>query len=263
MPIKNLTEEVRLPRLGRIRLGTKRPDGKPQREDHFVLPRDHALYGQLVARFGEEPRELRVVIPLEDEEKWAEQYYRAYSQTRGLICKGDGETATQMQDVKTGELVNRDTGTIVMEEVPCAGRDCEHYRTKTCKETLNLRFMLPDIPGLGVWEIDTHSVNNILNINSSAKIIRSAFGRVSMIPLILSFDPAMVRSPRDGKLHTMSLLNLRTNVTLAELAAATREQAGRLALEVPDLERQWEAETERTIEALYGEATPPKDQAAG
>jgi hypothetical protein len=239
--------------LGKIRLGFRDESGVPHKTPYFVIPEDHPDRERLTQLFGEEPKSLRVLIPLEDEEEWATQYYRSYSLSRGLVCKGDGETAMQMQEAKTGKLVNKETGTITMKEVPCHGRDCPHYRAKKCRESMNLRFILPEMPGLGVWQVDTGSINSILNINSCARLIRKAFGRISMIPLTLSLDPVDVSNPQDGRKQTVYVMSLRTDVTLEELADAAREQARTLAVGGPDLERQWEADTEDIVNALYGE----------
>jgi hypothetical protein len=255
MPIKDLSETERLPRLGKIHLGTKHPEkGYPMKADHFIFPKDHSSYDLLVKTFGEEPKELRVLIPVEDEEQWATQYYKAYNITRGLVCKGDGETAMRQVDVKTGDLPGKDTATVTMKEMPCAGRKCPDYMAKKCKETMNLRFVLPEIPGLGVWQIDTGSINSILNINSSGRLIKRTFGRVSMIPLILSFKPAKAKNPQDGKQQTIYVLNLETTITLAQLADVAREQAKTLMLTAPDLETAYELETEQLTDDLFGEA---------
>src|SRR4030042_4575992 len=104
----------------------------------------------------------------------------------GLVCKGDGETAMRMIDVATGELpVHDKAGTVRLNEIKCLAHDCPEYQAKKCHEVMNLRFVLPEVPGLGVWQIDNGSKNSILNINSCAKVIKRAFGRVSMIPLKL------------------------------------------------------------------------------
>ena len=89
MPIKGLSEQRRIPRVGKIHLGVKKVSertGKeyPSATEYFVVP------PEVAAVHGEQPTELPIMIPVEDEEFWASQYYRAYSQTRGLTCKGDG-----------------------------------------------------------------------------------------------------------------------------------------------------------------------------
>ena len=260
MPIKDLTENVRLPRLGKIHLGTKHPEkGYPMKADHFVLPVDHADYGELVKVFGTVPTELRILIPVEDEEAWASQYYKSYNLTYGLVCKGDGESAMRMLDVKTNQLPKADTpGTVKMQEMLCLGRGCPDYKNKEkgkpqCHEVMNLRFILPEIPGLGAWQIDTGSKNSILNINNSARIIKRAFGRISMIPLKLTFEPQQVNIPETGKKQTVYVLNLRTDVTLAQLADAAREQSRVFALDMPSLEDAYELEVAEDIAGLWGD----------
>lgn len=248
-PIKNLTESVRIPRLGKIRLGTRDPErGFPRKADHFIFPKDHSDYNKLVELFGEKAKELRIMIPVEEEEVWSSQYYKSYNMTYGLVCKGDGETAMRMVSVETGELPDpKKPGTVTMKEMPCAGVDCPLYKEKKCHEVMNFRFIIPEIPGLGVWQIDTGSKNSILNINSCARLIKRAFGRISMIPLKLTFEPIEVNQPDTGKKQTVYVLNLRTDVTMAQLATVAREQVKMLA--VGDYEAAFDSE----VEELWGD----------
>ena len=245
MPIKGLSETRRLPRLGKIHLGikkTKEVNGReveyPSAVDYFVFPEDNPLYDELTKVFEEKPKELRILIPLDDEERWASQYYRCYSKTRGLICKGDGETALRMVDMKTGALADRDSTEVVMKEVTCQGRDCPDYEQQ-CREVMNLQFLLPEVPGLGVWQIDTSSINGIRNINSAAELVKRIYGRVSMIPLLLTLEPQEVQDS-EGRKRTVNILNLRTNRTLIEMmetvAKPTLEMlaAEEVELPVPD-----------------------------
>src|SRR3989304_4359430 len=90
-PIKGISEIVRLPRLGKIRLGIKKEgdDGSPYPvpTDYFVCP------DEVKEIFGDKPKELRIMFPTENSEQWASQYLRCYSTSNELICRGDGETA--------------------------------------------------------------------------------------------------------------------------------------------------------------------------
>ena len=256
MPIKDLSESVRLPRLGKIHLGVKHPQkGYPMKTEYFVLPKDHSDYDKLIECFGEKPTELRILIPVEDTEQWATQYYKAYSQSYGLVCKGDGELAMRMVDVKTGDIpTGKGVITVTMKDMTCQGRYCPDYKAKKCHEVMNLRFILPEVPGLGVWQIDTGSKNSILNINSCAKIIKRAFGRISLIPLKLTLEPIEVKNPLTGKKQTVFVLNLRTTITMAQLADAAREQAKTFLIETPDLEAIFDDELEKTIDDIWGPA---------
>ncbi len=232
MPIKGLTENKRMPRLGKIHLGIKKKNQAgveyPSAVDYFVCP------DEVLAIIGEDkPKELKVMIPIEDTENWASQFYRCYSRTRGLICKGDGETATRTIDTKTGDLANRDTTTSERKVIPCQGRDCPDYG-RQCKEVMNLQFLLPDVPGLGVWQIDTSSINSIRNINSAAELIRGVLGRVSMIPLLLTIEPQQVTSPVDGKLKTVHVLNLRVKEKLIDMMKMAQLPPSQVLLPAPD-----------------------------
>ena len=231
MPIEGLSTSRRLPRLGKIHLGIKHPEkGYPMKTDYFVCP------PEVQAVFGEKPKELRILIPVEDEEKWASQFYRCYSKTRGLICKGDGITAIRMIDAQSGAMADRDSKAIAMKEIPCKGRECPDYKIK-CKEVMNLQFLLPEVKGLGVWQIDTSSRNSIININSMADLIKAIYKKITMIPLLLTLEPKEVNNPDDGKKQTVFVLNLRVNMKLADLALMARKQTEILELPVGDDER--------------------------
>ena len=216
-PIKGLSEQRRIPRIGKIHLGVKKKSEKtgkeyPSATDYFVCP------PEVQAVHGEKPTELPIMIPVEDEEYWASQYYRAYSQTRGLTCKGDGETCHRMIDVATGDMAGRDTkGKVEWKDMPCEGKECIHYKKEQCREVMNLQFLLPQVPGLGVWQIDTSSINSIRNINSSAELIRGIIGRIRMIPLTLSLAPLEVTNPDDGKKKTIRVMSIGHNATLQNL----------------------------------------------
>ena len=89
-PIKGISEVIRLPKLGKIRLGIKKDDdGKPSPgpTDHFVCP------DEVKKVFGEKPRELQIMFPTNDPAQWASQYLGCYSESNRLACRGNGKTA--------------------------------------------------------------------------------------------------------------------------------------------------------------------------
>ena len=219
MPIEGLTEKTMLPRIGKIHLGVKHPTkGYPMATDYFVFPEDHAQYQDLVAAFGEKPKELRIVFPINDEEQIASQFYRQYSQSRGLVCKGDGVECNCLTDKKTGEMAGKDAEDTGWAKSVCGGRECPDYLANKCKEVMNLQFMLPEIPGLGIWQIDTSSINGIINVNSSFDLIRAVYGTIAMVPIMLSLEPKQVKSPVDGMLKTVRVMHIRSGDSLLEAA---------------------------------------------
>ena len=258
MPIKSLSETVRLPRLGKFHLGIKVKNDKgveyPQKTDYFVMPKDHPAYPALVKIFGDKPKSLRILIPSEETEEWASQWYKWYDVTHGLICKGNGETAVRLIDIKTNQVPTKEAtekgAKTELREIICAGPECPDYGKRGCGETMNLRFVLPELPGLGIWQIDTGSKNSIININSCARLIKLAFGRISNIPLSLTLEPIEVNNPETGKKQTVFVMNLRAAVTLAELAEAAREQDNRFRLAMPNVLVEYE-DGKRDIAELW------------
>lgn len=210
--IKGLSERIRLPRLGKIRLGIKVNGSNstyPKAVDYFVCPQIVELV------YGKKPKELPIMLPVEDIEQWASQYYRCYSRTRGLICKGDGENATALVDVQTGEIATKDSANVELRDITCDPDNCELMKAKQCRPIMNLQFLIPRVPGLGVWQLDTSSINSIKNINSAAALIKGMCGRVSMIPLILKLEKVEV-SP-EGKKKNVYVLNLATSFSMEDL----------------------------------------------
>lgn len=237
MPIHGLSEQRRLPRLGKIRLGIKvtkkRQDNSeytyPSAVDYFVLPEELKKY------LGEKPTEIPIMIPVEDDEVWCNQYYKCYSYTRGLTCRGDGVTCRRMVDMATGDKAGKDTkGEVTWKEgLSCDGRNCNYYKADDCKETMNLQFIMPDIPGLGVWQIDTGSINSIRNINNAAAMVRAVYKRISFIPLTLTLEEQEVVNPDDGKKKKVHVLNLRTRGTLKELMLEASKPVSELLIPPP------------------------------
>jgi len=236
MPIKGVSEVTRLPRLGKIRLGIKEAgaDGiiYPKPTDYFVCP------DEVKRVFGETPRELRIMLPTDDETQWASQYLKFYSADESLLCRGDGETA-----LSRVETINRESGSkgeIITKllEMPCNPDRCPCYREGCCRRVMNLQFLLPDCPGFGVYQLDTGSLYSIVNINSSLKLIRGICGRLSMIPLSLKLiDQEVVV---EGERKTIRVLSLTAPYSLVEIQKYAQTPPGQVLLpplpdcEVPD-----------------------------
>jgi len=233
MAIKGVSDVVRLPRLGKIRLGVKKETDNgtlyPSSTDYFVCP------AEVRKVFGEKPKELRIMFPTNDQAQWASQYLRCYSASRGLICRGDGETAIARVDIKTGEIATRDAADTELREVSCSPDNCSYYQRSQCRRVMNLQFLLPDCPGFGVYQLDTSSFHSIVNINSSLELIRGICGRLSMIPLSLKLVEQEVQP--QGRRKTVRVLSLTAPYTLAEIQKYAQIPPGQtLLLPPPDSE---------------------------
>ena len=233
MPIKGVTEVVRLPRLGKIRLGIKKETASgvsyPCPTDHFVCPEE------VKKVFGDKPRELRMMFPTDDQTQWASQFLRCYSASRGLICRGDGETSVAKIDVRTGEIATKESVETEMRDITCNPAKCAYYQKSQCRRVMNLQFLLPDCPGFGVYQLDTSSFYSIVNVNSSLELIRGTCGRLSMIPLSLNLVEQEVQP--EGKKKTVRVLYLTAPYALAEIQRYAQVPPGQvLLLPAPDSE---------------------------
>ena len=203
MPIKGLTEKRSLARIGKIHLGRKQK-GKgeslyPAATDYFVVYEDGNTAPEIVARFkalyGEKPREIDIIFPVNDPEIFFPQWLKRYGNNR-LLCRGDGETALETNP-QTGEI----------RQIECKYKNCPYYQKGQCKEVGNLLFYIQGIPE-GVWQIDTSSTNSIKKINTAIDIIKSANGgKIAGIPLKLALVPMKVLA--NGKYNkTVYILHL-------------------------------------------------------
>jgi hypothetical protein len=202
MPIKGVSEIRRLPRVGKVRLGVKVQGAKgeyPKAVDWFVVNADDSTSPEAAAKFhqayGEKPRRLEILLPSNDPNIFFQQWYRRYGKSTGLVCKGDGEKATQ---------VNAETGE--MEDIACKPEECEWYAKKHCRTVGSLLFILPKV-GMGCWQIDTGSFYSIVNLNSDIEFVRTLTGgRVAMLPLSLVIKPKEVQV--EGKKKTVFVMSL-------------------------------------------------------
>jgi hypothetical protein len=248
--IVGLSTTMRMPRLGKIRLGIKAKNAKgveyPKDVDYFVCP------PEVQEVYGEHPKELDVLIPSADPSLYFPQALKWYKGAR-LVCKGNGETATRI-----------DTATGNMTEISCP---CEHLKDPQtnpkgeCCPRANLMVILPKVSMGGAYQIDSGSTNNIINLNSTLSWIQSMLGRVAWVPLTLKRVPTKIQTP-DGT-TTKSLLQLEFKGDLREAAALRQAdwisiQGGAIAAALPPhvVDDDGPADTEaEAVDEATGEVT--------
>jgi hypothetical protein len=215
MPIAGVSDIRRIPRIGKLRLGVRKKSDKgkeyPSAVDFFVCNADKSTpqwaADAFHARYGNQPKSIDIMFPCEEIDRFFPQDYRRYGSGTGLVCKGDGIKA---------QCLNQEQGGLV--EIPCLGQECEFCKKNHCKHVGTVQFLLPEVTGLGVWQIDTTSFHSIVNLNSSIDFIRGMTGakqtddgkliggRIAMIPLKLAIIPKEV-SP-EGHKKTVYVLTI-------------------------------------------------------
>jgi len=220
--IKDVSDVRRLPRLGKIHLGVKMTNEKgveyPRAVDYFIVPEE------VQKVYGEKPKKLKIILPSENPDVFFPQWYKKYSYGKGLICKGDGVTANR---------ISPDDNSAMM-EITCNKETCEDFLKGDCKPVANLLFILPDVPGFGVYQTDTSSYNNIINLNSEIALLKNLLGRISGIPLELTRETQEVIAK--GKRQTVSLIHIRSPYSMNDLLKNAKQLSApqEAAIEVPD-----------------------------
>ena len=230
--IKGISEVRRLPRLGKIRLGIKKESAKgvsyPSEVDYFLLDpetpdqkRNDQLKEQFEDLYGKNPKRIKIMFPPASPEIFFAQWYKRYGSGALLKCKGDGEVAETTEEFAAGleKIGETDRGFI---KVKCLGGECvyqtgsnEYCQKPQCNTMAALQVILPELSGIGVWQINTGSFNSIVNINSALEWLRGLCGRYSMIPLWLMRVPTDIAY--EGKKSKHYILQIDQNVSIGEI----------------------------------------------
>jgi len=220
MPINGMSEQRRLVRYAKIRLGVKEPSERgrdyPKAVDYFVC--EEAEYRRV---YPEKARELDIMFLSDDQEVVFPQYLKKYGLS-GLLCKGDGTTAERWND-EVKEWETRD----------CLYEECPDYQESKCSRVASLMFSLPKVRcGFGGFQIDTSSRNSIININSAiadhpdpkkwGSIRKALRGGISMTPLVLRVVPQ--ETQHEGKKRLIYVLKLDFAGSLDELADLAKQR---------------------------------------
>lgn len=263
MPIKGVSEARRVPRLGKIRLGIKvEKSGKnpyPHPTDYFVVP------DEIKPIVGDKPKELHIMFPSDDITLVAPQWLRCYGLTHGLVCWGDGEAGHRKIDTGTGAIASRDTKEWAWSDWNCNPEDCLEFGAR-CRKVMNLMFLLPQVPGLGVWQIDTSSFHSIREINSTLDLLKQFTrspqhpdGRIAFIPLTLTLGPVEVNPPETGR-KTVYIMHIKTDFRLAEVARYAQLPPARVLMPQPEVEEPPEDLFPERVLAELEREEPPVEQ---
>lgn len=213
--IKGISDRRRLPRLGKIRLGYKVPnkgaDPKkcdckgigcfkcthPMEVDYFVCP------PEVQKIYGDKPKELEIMVPLNDLGEIFPTAYKYYGSSKGLKCQGDGEIAYKVNET------TRD-----FEQIKCP---CDLLEKKKCNKKGILMAMLPKVSVGGIYQIGTSSGNSIEDINSGLTYVEGLVGRFALVPLKLR--RVKTETHHDGKKQDHFTLQIIFDVDIATMNA--------------------------------------------
>ena len=210
MPIIDL--QRRMTEVGRIRMGhtvggTSTKRGRPAKLEHWRLTsRDRSrlegaatLYGGTVQEWADRPGEWELytnvaelpilLLPGQTLSQWWETWSGGGCTRR---CDGERETIT---------------------ETPCVC-DTEGKKERSCKPTSRLSVMLPDVPGLGVWRLESHGYYAAVELAGTSDLLERATVRGQMLPARLRIDQR--RKIEGGKTTRYAVPVIDIDVTTTE-----------------------------------------------
>jgi hypothetical protein len=187
--IKNLTDrEARFPRLGIIKKGEpKGASGIGKDLDYFRLDtKDENIKTSWVSAYGNTPNALDILLPFVTTEQsfpcWLEEWTAA-----SLKRRCDGETI-QLQLTSSNTYSKSPSPCLKDSSNPC-----------NCKQVGRLSVILPKIKRMGYFEVQTHSIHDIISINEQLLAIEISAGTLQGIPLLLQRLPREISIPVKDK----------------------------------------------------------------
>ena len=205
---------VYLPLLGKIRLGIKKiakVSGKeyPTEVDYFVCP------PEVKAIYGEQPKELPVMLPTDNEEEVYQQFYACYGKNQKIKCIGNGETADRRIDGKDGKTT--------IQEMECPSPvACDFAKANKCAARMILRVVLPEINLGGIYQISTGAITSDIDIRSGIAWLRKLNPkeeRISWIPMKLIREERKIPDPNTGNMNTHWPVKLYPTISINDINA--------------------------------------------
>lgn len=225
-PIEGLTPRVQ--EIGRIRMGEKSPKGFPIKlktfrltsNDKKVLEAAAGLYGGEVKAWSDAP----------DEGMW--QLTTAASELDILIPRALRSVSQAWELWQGGTCERRCDGrTEELSEQPCICGPARGSSDDVCDVVTRLSVILPRLPGLGVWRLDTGGWNAATTIPSTVDLLLAIDPR-PMVPAVLRAVQASSKVREDGKVVTHRFVRPQLDapgITIGQLVGAAAEPLPQLA----------------------------------
>lgn len=220
MAIKPYIIQRRMMRLGKVRLGEKGSKGEPKKLTTLrFTSASKALLDAIAEKHGgtvrpwegapdsgyfevtSETSQIDIILPpvfsATDGTPTApySQFFEAWS-AGGCVRRCDGET-----EALSGK--------------PCM---CDP-EARECKITTRVSFMLPDIPGLGVWELESHGYNAAVELPGTLEVLLLAAAEHKFIPAVLRIEQRTKKVPGEGTRRFIVPVIELPHVTVRQLAS--------------------------------------------
>lgn len=221
MPIKDLQQQQA--QVGRIRIGqqvaAKNGKLRPEKLDRFrFTSASRALVDAVARQYGGvveawtpdgRPAEFEVIsdartLPVLIPPRPVTQFYEMWSGA-GCQRRCDGEIETLSGDPCKCPLDHIERGDLAA-------------KGAACKATTRLKVMLPEIPGIGVWRLDTHGYYAAIELPQTADFLGAVTDAGGYIRATLALEERQVKRPGVG-IRTFLVPALHVDVTPEALMA--------------------------------------------
>ena len=194
MDIQNL---VRDRIVGNIKIGTKGPNGLPQKLPYFNVEKDKGTDQDMVDIFKQlyKDKPTNIKIRFVSENPFSFKFKRYVNGK--VVCLGNGEKAVTIGDDGKGR------GTQL--EVECVDT-CSHRINGKCKLKGSLKFVLAGIEAGGVWNLSTSGSMSLSNIVS--EILHYRKNKQSIVGVPFEMSLTETESIGYGKIYIINLKRL-------------------------------------------------------
>lgn len=212
MPIKNLqnNQSAHFPIIGKLRKGgpkqkkttTDQKTGQPKEVEIYGKDLDYfrfdssdpAALKAFTKAYGEQPKQIRVLLPFATPEQNFQAWMEEYS-TGELRRRCDSET----------QVFNRDKSGKSGQPKPCerlCGGSC------ACKQVGRLYVLIPELARLAYVIVETHSLYDIIELTQNLQAAHAVRGSLNGVPFLLSRRPRMISTPGDDSKRVRRVKNL-------------------------------------------------------
>ncbi len=216
MPILTLQRSLR--EIGRIRIGQKSEKGYPTKLDRFRFTSNDRTVIEAAANLYGGRASLWNGAPVG--EQW--EVVSDSAQLTVIIPPGSAALSQWYETWSGGGCTRRCDG--VHEFISDTACPCDSEEQRSCKATTRLSLILADLPGLGVWRLESHGYYAATELAGTVDICQQAAGRGQMLPAVLGLQPRQVK--REGKTHNFVVPTLDVKVTPNRLTATLNASTG-------------------------------------
>ena len=203
-PIKGLTDRgMAFPEIGQIRKGAPKPERGPGKDLTFFRvtfdERETEATETFKRVYGEQPAEIRVILPFDEIDRMWEAWLEAYTAGR-LVARSDGERFVYLVDTKTGEVkVKNGQPFAPYSEDQVVGHDYQNKPVK-CRPVGRLKVIVPELARAAYLTVLTTSVHDIANISQQLEAFKQLNNEhIKGIPLVLRRRPKKISAPGKEK----------------------------------------------------------------